>query len=154
MARSLLAVLFTLLWASTTFAKDVTFDWNLGWIDANPDGRLVRPVIAINGQFPLPTINITLYDRVIINAVNDLGNTSATVHFHGIYQTGSTAQDGPYQVSQCGIPSGQSLTYNFTVCFFPSCIFSYIVLSIRHTGRPTGDILLPLSQVAPWSFET
>jgi iron transport multicopper oxidase len=124
MARSISVVFFTLLFAVNTLAKDVTFNWSLGWINANPDGRLVRPVIAINGQFPLPTISITLHDRIIINVVNDLGNTSATLHFHGIFQTGSTAQDGPYQVSQCGIPAGGSQTYNFTVWFIPFRSFS------------------------------
>jgi hypothetical protein len=142
MARSISVVLFTLLFAATTLAKTVTFNWNLGWINANPDGRLERPVIAINGQFPLPTINITLHDRIIINAVNDLGNTSATLHFHGIFQTGSTAQDGPYQVTQCGIPAGGSQTYNFTVWFIP---FRFsLTLSFDNVGRPTGHILLPL----------
>jgi FtsP/CotA-like multicopper oxidase with cupredoxin domain len=124
MARSFSVLLLTLLLTASSLAKDVTFNWNLGWVSANPDGRLVRPVIAINGQFPLPTINITLHDRIIINAVNDLGNTSATLHFHGIFQTGSNVQDGPYQVTQCGIPAGSSQTYNFTVWFIPFRSFS------------------------------
>jgi iron transport multicopper oxidase len=124
MASSMIPFLLALLLSShLAVAKVVTYNWNLGWITANPDG-IVRPVVGINGQFPLPTINVTLGDHIVINAVNSLGNSSATLHFHGIYQNGSTAQDGPYQISQCGIPSGQSLTYSFTVCLHTfKCIF-------------------------------
>jgi iron transport multicopper oxidase len=71
-----------LLRISLALAKVVTYNFNIGWISAAPDG-FTRPVIAINEQFPLPTINVTVGDQVVINAVNNLGNTSATLHFHG-----------------------------------------------------------------------
>jgi iron transport multicopper oxidase len=104
----------SLIYAPLAWGKINTYNWELGWINASPDG-FERPVVAINGQFPLPTINVTLGDQIIINAVNNLGNSSATLHFHGLYQNGSTSQDGPFQVSQCGIPTGGNLTYNFFV---------------------------------------
>lgn len=98
----------------TSAAKIVTHHFNIGWISAKPDG-FVRPVVAINGQFPAPTIHVTVGDELEIHAVNNLGNSSLTLHFHGIFQEGSTAQDGPFQVSQCGVPPGQSFTYRFFV---------------------------------------
>jgi len=117
MAVITFSLLFTLLlYTHVAVGKIVTFNWEIGWVSRNPDGLLARPVVAINGQFPLPTVNVTLGDQVIINAVNNLGNSSATLHFHGLFQQGSNSQDGPFQVTQCGIPTGGSQTYNFTVC--------------------------------------
>src|SRR5258705_13045263 len=81
MASSMIPFLVALLLSShLAVAKVVTYNWNLGWITANPDG-IVRPVVGINGQFPLPTINVTLGNQIVINAVNSLGNSAATLNF-------------------------------------------------------------------------
>jgi FtsP/CotA-like multicopper oxidase with cupredoxin domain len=98
---------------------------------ANPDGLYERPTIGINGQWPLPIMTATINDTVVVNVINQLGNTifsfetfstkrtclgnqSTTLHFHGIYQNGTTEMDGAGQVGQCGIPPGSQFTYNFT----------------------------------------
>ena len=44
-----------------------------------------------------------------------LGNESTSVHFHGLFQNGTNDMDGPVGVTQCDIPPGSSMTYNFTV---------------------------------------
>ncbi|KKY19915.1 putative iron transport multicopper oxidase fet3 [Phaeomoniella chlamydospora] len=92
-----------------------TYDFNIGWLNRNPDGMVERPVIGINGQWPIPRIDVDVGDRVVIHAHNNLGNESTSLHFHGIYQNGSTEMDGPIQVSQCEIPPGSSFLYNFTI---------------------------------------
>lgn len=97
-------------------AATVTYDFNITWVRANPDGIFERPTIGINGQWPPPTMRATKGDRVIVNVENQLGNQTATLHFHGLFMNGTTDMDGPAQVSQCGIPSGSLFTYNFTVC--------------------------------------
>jgi iron transport multicopper oxidase len=93
----------------------VTYDFNITWVNANPDGAFERPTIGINGKWPLPVMTAEIGDQVIVNVENQLGNQSTTLHFHGIFQNGSTSMDGPGQVSQCGIPVGGKFTYNFTV---------------------------------------
>lgn len=55
---------------STVTAGTVNFDWDIGWVRANPDGMAERPTIGINGQWPLPLLNITKGDRVIVNLHN------------------------------------------------------------------------------------
>lgn len=92
-----------------------TYDFDVSWVSANPDGLQERSVIGINGQWPIPTINVTKGDQVVINVKNSLGNESTSLHFHGLYQNGTTHMDGPVQVSQCGIMPGSTFTYNFTV---------------------------------------
>jgi len=74
-----------------------------------------RPTIGINGEWPIPRIEATIGDRIIVNVINQLGNQSTSLHFHGLFQNGTTMMDGPVGVSQCAIPPGASFTYNFTV---------------------------------------
>ncbi|KAG8624405.1 hypothetical protein KVT40_007472 [Elsinoe batatas] len=104
-----------LLQSCATLAATVTFDWNITWVRANPDGAFERPTIGINGQWPLPVVNITKGDRVVAHVHNELGNQSTSVHWHGFFQNGTNYMDGPVGVTQCGIAPGSSMTYNFTV---------------------------------------
>jgi len=96
----------------------VTHDFDIGWTYANPDGQQTRPVIGINGQWPVPAIVAAKGDQIIVNVKNSLGNESTSLHFHGLYMNGTTHMDGPIGVTQCGIPPGGSFTYNFTVGFY------------------------------------
>lgn len=91
------------------------YNFTAGWVTRNPDGMFDKPTMAINGQWPLPAINVTKGDRVIVNLYNDLKNESTSLHFHGLFQNGTTHMDGPESVSQCNVPPGSSFTYNFTV---------------------------------------
>lgn len=60
------------LYSLAVKAATVTYDWNITWVTANPDGMLERPVIGINGQWPLPMLNLTKGDRVIANVHNQV----------------------------------------------------------------------------------
>ncbi|KAK0118499.1 hypothetical protein ONS95_007390 [Cadophora gregata] len=97
---------------SFALAKTVTYDWSIGWVTAAPDG-FTRKVIGINGKFPLPTIEGNVGDRIIVNVYNALGDESTSIHFHGLDQPGTQFSDGPSGVTQCPIPPGASLKYDF-----------------------------------------
>ena len=71
--------------------------------------------MGINGKWPCPAIEVEKGDRVIINMHNDLGDQNTSLHFHGLFQNGTTHMDGPVQVTQCPVGPGQRMTYNFTV---------------------------------------
>lgn len=96
-------------------AATVTYDFDIGWVTANPDGQADRPVIGINGKWPIPRIEADVGDRIIVNVVNSLGNQSTSLHFHGLFQNTTTHMDGPVQVTQCDIPPGSHFTYDFKV---------------------------------------
>jgi iron transport multicopper oxidase len=83
----------------------VTFNWNVDWVTAAPDG-FSRPFVGINGQWPCPPMNVNIGDRVVVNVKNNLKNETTSIHFHGIFQKGSNQMDGPAMVSQCPIPPG------------------------------------------------
>lgn len=108
-----LALLVLLPRAST--AATVTHHFNMTWVTANPDGLQARPVIGVNGQWPIPSIHVDVGDRLVIHVLNSLGNQSTSLHFHGLYFTGQPHMDGPGGVTQCPIPPGARFTYNFTV---------------------------------------
>ncbi|KAJ5182914.1 hypothetical protein N7492_000530 [Penicillium capsulatum] len=108
----LVAVAVHLLTAS---AATLTYNWNITWVTANPDGQQLRPVIGVNGEWPPPALNFTRGDRVIANVYNALGNESTSVHWHGLFQNGTNHMDGPPAVTQCEIAPGSNFTYNFTV---------------------------------------
>ncbi|RMZ75423.1 hypothetical protein DV738_g5496, partial [Chaetothyriales sp. CBS 135597] len=101
--------------SSLVSAATRTYDFNIEWVTANPDGKLPRPVIGINGKWPIPTIEADIGDTVIVNVMNSLGNQSTSLHFHGLYMNGTSHMDGPGHVTQCPIPPGSNFTYEFTI---------------------------------------
>jgi iron transport multicopper oxidase len=104
------------LYLHMILAKTITYNWDVTWVSANPDGELVRPVIGVNGKWPCPTLKASVGDDIIVNVRNQLGNQSTAFHWHGLYQKGTAAMDGPVGVTQCAIPPGGSQTYSFKVC--------------------------------------
>lgn len=114
-----------LLAVQVSLAKTLTYDWNVTWTTANPDGQFERAVIGINGKWPVPTVEVDKGDRVIINLYNGLGTQNTSLHFHGLFQNGTTQMDGAVQVSQCAVGPGQQITYDFKVLIslnYFSCI--------------------------------
>lgn len=103
---------FCLFLADLVRCATVTYNWDVTWVWANPDG-FARPVIGINNEWPCPTIEATVGDTVVINVNNKLGNQTSGLHFHGINQILSPDMDGPSGVTQCPLPPGDALTYKF-----------------------------------------
>lgn len=97
----------------------IEHDFNVTWVWANPDGAFARPVIGINGQFPLPQINATVGDTVVVNLYNALGNQSTSLHFHGMFMNGTSHMDGTTFVSQCAVSPGSTFRYQFEVMAAP-----------------------------------
>lgn len=96
-------------------SKTVTYNWDITWVTASPDG-FARPVIGINGQWPCPTVEVDLHDRLVVNVHNKLGNESTSLHWHGLPQRDTAVMDGSTGITQCPIPPGERFTYDFLVC--------------------------------------
>ncbi|KAG6865245.1 hypothetical protein C0991_004126 [Blastosporella zonata] len=83
-----------------------------------PDGYLRSTTLA-GGTFPGPVIVGKKGDRFKINVTNHLTDPSmlraTTIHWHGIFQNGTNAQDGGAMVSQCPIIQNASFLYDFNV---------------------------------------
>ncbi|KAJ2336753.1 ferroxidase fet3 [Coemansia sp. RSA 2681] len=57
---------------------------------------------------------MTAGDTLAVTVHNSL-NVTTSIHTHGIFQNGTNFMDGPASVTQCGIPPGDSFTYEFVV---------------------------------------
>jgi iron transport multicopper oxidase len=128
-------------------AATVTYDFNITWTLANPDGLFTRAVIGVNGKWPPPTIYATKGDQVVVNVKNQLGNQTTGLHFHGIFQNGTTEMDGAAYITQCPIQPGGSLTYNFTVSLPTQRTFHFTDVS----DRSTWHLLVPFPRPGPVS---
>ncbi|KAL5621752.1 hypothetical protein BROUX41_006652 [Berkeleyomyces rouxiae] len=98
--------------ASVAMAAVRTYDWQVTWVNKAPNG-FGRPVVGINNQWPNPTIEGQIGDRIIVNVHNALGNETTSLHWHGLYMTDTPHMDGAAAVSQCAIPPGHNFTYEF-----------------------------------------
>ncbi|KAF9942525.1 hypothetical protein BGZ75_007172 [Mortierella antarctica] len=114
MLASLKSLVVLALAATTAQAAVVTYNWNITYVNANPDGLQERRVIGVNGQFPVPPIDVTLNDTLVINVINQL-DTPTSLHSHGLFQTGNAQMDGPSMVTQCPIPPGANFTYTIPI---------------------------------------
>ncbi|RAL13181.1 putative ferrooxidoreductase Fet3 [Aspergillus homomorphus CBS 101889] len=110
-----LCYVLLILFSKPLFAKEVVYNFNVTWVTANPDGLAERKVVGINGQWPLPVIEVDKGDQLIVHTYNGLGDKSTSIHWHGMFQNGTNEMDGPSMVTQCPIAPGSSFTYNFTV---------------------------------------
>jgi iron transport multicopper oxidase len=112
MFKGHLVSLVALAQAASTWAATVTYNWDVTWVTAAPDG-FSRPVIGINGQWPNPPIKAAAGDTVVVNMKNSLGNETTGLHFHGMSQLNSNFMDGASMVNQCPVPPGSTITYTF-----------------------------------------
>ncbi|KAF5354773.1 hypothetical protein D9756_005749 [Leucocoprinus leucothites] len=88
-----------------------------------PDGFNRSSVLAgtASGSFsmPGPLITGTKGDHFQLNVINELSDTSmlrsSSIHWHGLFQAGSSWADGPVGVTQCPIAPGNSFLYEFNV---------------------------------------
>jgi len=99
--------------ASVAKAAIVSYEWNVTWVWASPDGEYYRPVIGINNQWPCPKMEASVNDTIQVVLTNHLGNETTGLHFHGIEQLNTAQMDGPSGVTQCPVPPGGNITYSF-----------------------------------------
>ncbi|EFJ29811.1 hypothetical protein SELMODRAFT_231207 [Selaginella moellendorffii] len=89
------------------------FEFNVAYMSVNKLCRATR-IVAVNGQFPGPSIRIQQGDKVIVR-VHNMIRSNITIHWHGVQQRLSCWQDGPAFITQCPIQERNSFTYRFRV---------------------------------------
>ena len=147
--------MFPLVWSLLLFVDAVActkvtkLEYNVTWVNRNPDGRHNRPVIGINGQWPIPALQITKGEHLAITVRNHLGNETTSLHWHGLYMDGAPHMDGPPGVTQCEIPPGESFVYEFQVSSDSNQRFSSLLRC--GTGQPARNLLVSLPYQGPVS---
>ena len=122
------------------------YNWDVTWVNRNPDGLKERPVIGINNQWPPPAINANVGEKITVHLTNQLGNETTGLHFHGLFQNGSNSMDGPTGVTQCPIGPGEKFTQVFTVrnIFTGQDLRNSELMS--RPGKPAWYLLVSFSQ--------
>ncbi|ORY66655.1 Cupredoxin [Leucosporidium creatinivorum] len=105
-----------------------------------PDG-VEKTMLVVNGLYPGPTIEVNEGDRVIVNVTNLMPNATA-IHWHGLYQRGTPYFDGTNAITQCGIPPGESLVYNFTLDGWSGTTWYHAHYSTQYTDGVTGAFIV------------
>jgi laccase len=95
-----------------TTGRTVNYDWTITNMTMSPDG-FARPVFAINGQYPGPTIEANWGDYISITVKNQMPDNGTSIHWHGLRQWHKNTQDGVPGISECPIAPGQQKTYTF-----------------------------------------
>ena len=87
------------------------------------DGRTYRPVIAVNSQFPGPTLIVHEDQTVVVNVKNNLTDQDISIHWHGMFQYHTPWMDGVGLITQCPIGVGNTFRHIFKAA--PSGTFWY-----------------------------
>ncbi|EKM52908.1 uncharacterized protein PHACADRAFT_100639 [Phanerochaete carnosa HHB-10118-sp] len=112
------------------------FNFVVSEMDGAPDG-FNKTMLVVNGLFPGPTIEANQGDQIVVTVTNQL-STRTTIHWHGLYQNGTNYYDGTASVTECGIPPGESLTYDFSVAEFSGTTWWHLQLTHVDTQYTDG----------------
>ncbi|OBZ76092.1 Acid phosphatase [Grifola frondosa] len=117
-----------------------TYNWVVEEGLGAPDG-VVKNMLVVNGIYPGPTIEANEGDRIIVNVTNKIANAT-TIHWHGLYQRGTNYYDGTEAITQCGIPPGQSMVYNYTVENWVGSTWWHAHSGTQYTDGITGALIV------------
>ncbi|KAF2123067.1 laccase Lcc4 [Lophiotrema nucula] len=78
----------------------------------SPDG-FARPGMTVNGSIPGPTITADWGDEIVVHIINNLSTNGTSIHWHGLKQNHTNANDGVVSITQCAQAPGDSFTYRF-----------------------------------------
>ncbi|KAF6163909.1 hypothetical protein GIB67_024764 [Kingdonia uniflora] len=109
-----LFLIFCCLTTSALAAKTRHFRWDVGYMFWSPD-CVENVVMAINGQFPGPTIRARAGDTIVVHLHNKLHTEGLVIHWHGIRQLETPWADGTASISQCVINPEEPFVYRFKV---------------------------------------
>ncbi|KAG9131954.1 hypothetical protein Leryth_023217 [Lithospermum erythrorhizon] len=134
-------------------AEDPTafYDFEVSYLTASPLG-VPQQVIAINGKFPGPTINVTTNNNVVVNVRNKL-DEHLLMHWSGIQQRRSSWEDGVLGTT-CPIPSKWNWTYQFQVKDQIGSFFYFPSLNMQRASGGFGSFIINNRAVIPIPFDT
>src|SRR5690606_28112960 len=103
--RNIIALLALFGLALGAQAETRKFEMTIEEFDLEVAPSLTTKVWAYDGQVPGPLIHVKEGDTVEVHLTNNT-TMSHTIHWHGIYQTGTWQMDGVPDVSQKAIEPG------------------------------------------------
>ncbi|KAJ7775765.1 multi-copper oxidase [Mycena maculata] len=137
-----------------TFTLDPGFD-----VGAPPKKRVYRWTVSatcipgaenervvVNGQSPGPLIEANVHDRILVYVRNDLTEEGTSIHWHGLPLPHTPFYDGAPGISQCPIPPGQTLLYNFTLGGWTGTTWWHGHMGMQHSDGLFGPLIVHAPQ--------
>jgi L-ascorbate oxidase len=69
----------------TAEAAVVEYDWDVDYVWGAPD-CVEKLILAVNGQYPSPTIRAVEGDTVVVKVTNHIPTEGVVFHWHGMHQ--------------------------------------------------------------------
>ncbi|CAI9092058.1 OLC1v1027205C1 [Oldenlandia corymbosa var. corymbosa] len=141
------------LFFSPSFATDpfAFFNLELSYITASPLG-VPQQVIAVNGSFPGPVINVTTNYNVVVDVRNKL-DENVLLTWNGIQMRRNSWQDGVLGTN-CPIPPKKNFTYQFQVKDQIGSFFYYPSLNMQRASGGFGSFVIMNRDIIPIPFNT
>ncbi|KAF7291435.1 Laccase 17 [Mycena indigotica] len=118
--------------------------WKVTNVNVAPDGFSRATIQA--GAFPGKLITCNKGDTLHINVTNSLVDPtmrrSTSIHWHGIFQSRTSSEDGPSFVNQCPIPPGMFYQYNFPVLDQTGTYWYHSHLSTQYIDGERGTLVI------------
>lgn len=127
------------------------FELEYSYITASPLG-VPQQVIAVNGKFPGPVINVTTNYNVVVNVKNKL-DENLLVTWSGIQMRRSSWQDGVLGTN-CPIPPKWNWTYQFQVKDQIGSFFYFPSLNMQRASGGFGSLVIMNRDIIPIPFNT
>ncbi|KAF8600822.1 laccase-4 [Ceratobasidium sp. AG-I] len=138
-------LLVSCLLSGSTLAAIVPYDFRIRNVNAAPDG-FTRSVVSVNGLIPGTLITARKGDTLRINVTNELTDStmrrSTTIHWHGLFQTGSASEDGPAFVTQCPISQFNSYMYEIPLDQQTGTFWYHSHLSSQYVDGLRGALVI------------
>ncbi|KAH8658353.1 multicopper oxidase-domain-containing protein [Xylariales sp. PMI_506] len=125
--------------SNTTTTRQYVFNVTRGMYA--PDG-VEKNMILINGQSPGPLIEANTGDVIQVVVHNMMSSEDTSIHWHGIDQKNSVWMDGVPGVTQCAIPPGGNLTYEFNVTGQRGTFWYHGHVSVQYTDGLYGPLII------------
>ncbi|KAK4350743.1 hypothetical protein RND71_030056 [Anisodus tanguticus] len=141
-----IAMLFTLCFAADPFAN---FELEYSYITVSPLG-VPQQVIAVNGKFPGPVLNVTTNYNVVVNVKNKL-DENLLVTWSGIQMRRTSWQDGVLGTN-CPIPAQWNFTYQFQVKDQIGSFFYFPSINMQRAAGGFGSFIVTNRNIIPIPF--
>ncbi|XP_049395435.1 monocopper oxidase-like protein SKS1 [Solanum stenotomum] len=142
-----IALFFTLCFAADPF---VNFELEYSYITASPLG-VPQQVVAVNGKFPGPILNVTTNYNVVVDVKNKL-DEDLLVTWSGIQMRRTSWQDGVLGTN-CPIPKGGwNFTYQFQVKDQIGSFFYAPSVNMQRAAGGFGSFIVTNRNIIPIPF--
>ncbi|KAJ7074696.1 multicopper oxidase-domain-containing protein [Mycena amicta] len=101
-----------------------------------------RMRVVVNGRSPGPLIQANAHDRILVYVTNALDSEGTAIHWHGLPLPDTPFYDGTPGISQCPIPPGATLLYNFTFGGWTGTTWWHGHTGVQHTDGLFGPLIV------------